>query len=582
MAKLSEHDKTHMRNLAAIRKRVDRIFAEAAAEAARIGVKVKEPLEEGRIFSFDDYPATLREVEALVGELREQVEVAIVNGVRSAWTLSNNKNNALVSRVFAGRERDLSEEEYRRYFSNNNSALEAFLRRRTRGMDLSDRVWNYSESFRREIEMGIDLGLRSGESAAQMARSLRQYLRAPDKLFRRVRDRHGVLQLSKAAGAYHPGRGVYRSSYKNALRLAATETNMAYRTADHLRWQQLDFVVGIEIRLSNNHTLNGARFTDICDTLAGRYPKDFKFTGWHPMCRCHAVTVLKTEAEMAEDTRRILAGEAPVAGSANAVREVPAAFREWVEGNAERISAARQRGTLPYFLRDNGGYLGGRGAAGAGGGGAAGGDKGGIVERGEYPETSMPRTMAYLGTTGIEKIYPRQLENPLSTEEIIDKVGGADPKLGACTSLAFAYAGNRAGFDVKDFRGGKSCFIFQRPMITDRIFKEAGGVVLKNANTMKSAQDWFEKLNEGEEYIFASPHHTAVVRKHGGRVEYLELQGTKEQNGFKRVSDEVLRRRFGCEEKALPSAQTCALISIEQLRNCKDFQSMLQYLNTQK
>ena len=30
----------------------------------------------------------------------------------------------------------------------------------------------------------------------------------------------------KAAQAFHPGHGVYRSSYKNALRLAATETNM--------------------------------------------------------------------------------------------------------------------------------------------------------------------------------------------------------------------------------------------------------------------------------------------------------------------------------------------------------------------
>ena len=53
----------------------------------------------------------------------------------------------------------------------------------------------------------------------------------------------------------HPGRGVYRSSYMNARRLAATETNIAYRTADHLRWQKMDFVVGIEIVLSDNHTI---------------------------------------------------------------------------------------------------------------------------------------------------------------------------------------------------------------------------------------------------------------------------------------------------------------------------------------
>ena len=53
---------------------------------------------------------------------------------------------------------------------------------------------------------------------------------------------------------YHPGQGVYRSSYKNALRLAATETNKAFRTADYERWQNMDFVTGIEVERSpTNH-----------------------------------------------------------------------------------------------------------------------------------------------------------------------------------------------------------------------------------------------------------------------------------------------------------------------------------------
>lgn len=108
---------------------------------------------------------------------------------------------------------------------------------------------------------------------------------------------------------------------------SATETNIAYRTSDHLRWQQMDFVVGIEIKLSNNHTVNGMLLTDICDTLKGRYPKDFKFVGWHPHCRCHVVTVLKTEKEMMRDTQRILNGEQPLKGSVNTIKSVPSAFR---------------------------------------------------------------------------------------------------------------------------------------------------------------------------------------------------------------------------------------------------------------
>ncbi len=350
MPKPTEYDKTHLRNMAAIGTRIDRIFKKAAEEAAKIGVSIKKTLPEDRIFSFDDYPETQKQIERLMTALQESMETTIVSGVRSAWTLSNNKNNALVSRIFGDRVGDLSKEQYRRYFSTNGDALDAFLQRKAQGLNLSDRVWRYTNAFKHEIELGLDLGIRTGESAAKMTRSLRQYLQHPDKLFRRVRNKHGNLRLSKAAQAFHPGRGVYRSSYKNARRLACTETNMAYRTSDHLRWQQMDFVVGIEIKLSNNHTLNGVPLTDICDTLKGRYPKDFKFVGWHPHCRCHVVTILKTEEEMQQDTQRILAGEKPKKGSVNAARDVPAAFKDWVEEHADRIEIG---GNLPYFVKDN-------------------------------------------------------------------------------------------------------------------------------------------------------------------------------------------------------------------------------------
>lgn len=136
---------------------------------------------------------------------------------------------------------------------------------------------------------------------------------------------------------------------------------MAYRTADHERWQQLDFVVGIEIHLSSNHTCRGRdgkphAFTDICDQLQGKYPKDFKFTGWHPHCRCYATSILKTEAELAEDTRRMLRGEQPTEGSENEVTDVPEGFKDWMRENEGRIADARKKGTLPGWMRENGEY----------------------------------------------------------------------------------------------------------------------------------------------------------------------------------------------------------------------------------
>lgn len=352
--KMNKYDREHLKNLTAIERQIEKIFEAAVREAARLGVRI-DKISPDRLFSFDDYPITRKEVESLLERLKTELTTAIVNGVRSAWTLSNNKNDELCHQVYGDNIGKLSQAQYRRYFSTNGQALDAFLKRKQNGLNLSDRVWRYSDAFKNEIELGLDVGIRNGLSADEMSRELRKWLRHPDMLFRRVRDEHGNLQLSKRAAAFHPGQGVYRSSYKNARRLAATETNIAYRTADFERWQQFDFVVGIEIVLSNNHTLLGADglphpFTDICDELAGKYPKDFKFTGWHPHCRCHAVSILKSEEEMAEDNRRILSGEEPLTESANTVRDVPEGFKNWLKDNEERVKFAS---SVPYFISDN-------------------------------------------------------------------------------------------------------------------------------------------------------------------------------------------------------------------------------------
>lgn len=347
--KRNKYDLQHKRNIKGYELQIDAIYREFIREAVAISGTAGQ-IKPDTAFSFDDFPITRKRIESLMAGLKSRMEMVVLNGIKAEWTLANNKNNELANRVFGNNIGKLTQEQYRRYYSTNDAARQAFQQRKVGGLNLSDRVWRYTEQFKEEIEMGLDIGIRSGRSADELSRDLRQYLKQPNKLFRRVRDEHGQLQLSKRAKAYHPGRGVYRSSYKNARRLAATETNIAYRTSDHLRWQQMDFVVGIEIHLSNNHTLNGKPFYDICDELAGKYPKDFKFTGWHPQCRCFATPILKTQEEFSQEAQRILNGE-PVDGeSVNRVRDVPQAFKDWITENRDRIEKAK---SMPYFISDN-------------------------------------------------------------------------------------------------------------------------------------------------------------------------------------------------------------------------------------
>ncbi len=365
----SRYDTEHLRNISSYQRQIDEIFKAADEEAARIVKASKAEYDPDKPFSFDDYPSVRKRVDKMTADLSSRVERTIVNGIKAQWELSNRKNDDLVETVTGLKADDFPSDQRRRWFATNESARDAFIKRERAGMDLSTEVW------KRETELSADLslkdfhdrlerGMTEGMSADEMSRELRDYLKHPTKLFRRVQDERGVLTISRNAAVFHPGRGVYRSSYMNARRLAATETNMAYRSADHERWKNLDFVVGIEIGTSNNHTTKTSsgktvELRDICDELAGRYPKDFKFVGWHPHCRCIATTILKTEEEMAADTERILNGEEPLPAkdSENYEGSVSEKFDRWVMSNLKRIEEARNKGTLPYFLKDNEEYL---------------------------------------------------------------------------------------------------------------------------------------------------------------------------------------------------------------------------------
>lgn len=353
MARMNKYEARHIRNVEAYKREVQKIFDEATKEAMRMGIRFDA--DTGKPFSFDDYPATKRKFEALMAKMHQRLMAVVRGGVDAEYELAQDSAGAQIRSVFPALSAAQISEQLRKLANSNAKA--AFEQRRKRGLGLSDKVWQYARQYKQELEMALDIGIGEGKSAQALSRDVRKYLRQPNMLFRKVRDKHGVLHLSKRAKAYHPGRGVYRSSVKNALRMVATETNIAYRSADYLNTKASPWIVGIRIVLSNNHTCKDSQgvaqpFTDICDKLAGRYPKDFKFTGWHPNCRCHIEYIHKTDAEVERDTKRMLRGEKPIEAheSKNFVGELPKSFKDWYDSNKERISRSK---TTPYFIEDN-------------------------------------------------------------------------------------------------------------------------------------------------------------------------------------------------------------------------------------
>lgn len=342
---IGTYDKKHKENLAKRARKVQQLYDAAIKRIAQAAAPSLFDADPKKEFHFEDFPALKKEMEALMQDLGSSLQANIEDGDQDSWTLSNTKNDAMVDSIIG--KKKLPAKTVKAWKHPHLEALNAFIARKEAGMNLSRRVWNLTQQFKSEMELALELGMGEGKSAAALSRDIRKYLVEPNKLFRRVRDKSGALRLSKAAAAYHPGQGVYRSSYKNALRMTATENNIAYRTADHNRWQALPFVIGIEIHISNNHPTE-----DICDLFDGkRFPKDFKFTGWHPWCRCYAVSVLASQEEMDAYTTAIMNGEDVSHWKfTGQVEKMPKEFDKWMKDNQARIENAT---SMPYFIKDN-------------------------------------------------------------------------------------------------------------------------------------------------------------------------------------------------------------------------------------
>lgn len=330
-----------------------------AAVNALLDLAASVDLEPEEVFYFADHKKLSVKATNVLRGLYSAVYQEIRRGVIAEWEFANLSNDAMIESIFG---KGLKEDNhYARWFSRNHDAMDAFFKRKSEygGLNLSQKVWKYTGQFKEEMELALSASLGQGDSAATVSRHVRQYLKEPDRLFRRVRDEEGNLKLSKRAAAYHPGRGEYRSSYKNAMRLARTETNMAYRAADCERWNDIPFVVGMEVKRSNHPFA-----CSVCEALAGKYPKDFKFVGWHPQCRCYIVPILADEKDRMAYHRAVLNGE-DVEGwkFEGEIAEPHAGFQKWIGENQERIGEARQRGTLPYWIKDNPKYVGVKQAA---------------------------------------------------------------------------------------------------------------------------------------------------------------------------------------------------------------------------
>ena len=332
MKGLTFYDKQHIQKVLAQQSEVANIFN-------RFILSITPFLKQWADRSSDNVWLRNQVVEKCVDRELDKLQSLLLTNLTvfniDAWKRSEMKNEDFITEYIKGMAIDSVRKQG--MFATNKDALSQLRKGLdARGNNLSPMVWNLADQTKTQLEYYLQTGLSVGRSSSQIGQDLRQILNKPDKRFRRVKDKDGKLVMSQPMKNYHPGQGIYRSSKMNALRLTATSTTLSYRTADYERWSEQDFILGIEIHRSANN--RGP--CKICDAMVGKYPKTFKFTGFHPFCICFATPITMEPDSFADFLLNDTVAQEQV------ITDIPKTAKDFVDENKNRVQSA-------FWYKDN-------------------------------------------------------------------------------------------------------------------------------------------------------------------------------------------------------------------------------------
>ena len=230
-----------------------------------------------------------------------------------------------------------------------------------------------------------------------------------------------------------------------------------------------------------------------------------------------------------------------------------------------------------------------------------------------------------------EKIAYKQVEplnRKITDDEIIRRISGGDKTKGSCSSLTYAYIGNKQGLDVRDFRGGNSQNFFSW-RLNEELINRLEGVKTQVYYMKHECKDLAKKLKElnlefGKEYRLTCGRHAAIIRNTESGYEYLELQSATKsgwrsftkKDTYKYVRDDAglhlevgeadcsmetkLYERFGCRKSASNTpimengklltddrgvfvyGEKVELTDVDSFAGNEEFKDILGYINTEE
>lgn len=397
------------------------------------------------------------------------------------------------------------------------------------GYNFSTRIWNSKTKLIGEVHNELSKNLLTGAD--------------PQK---------AIDSLAKKMG----------TSKSNAGRLVMTEQAYFSSAAQKDCFNDLDVEEYEIVATLDSHT------SDICRSLDG---KVFKMSDYKPGVTAPPFHVYCRSTTAPHFKDNFDTGERAARGADGKTYYVPddATYSEWkkafVDGNKSGFAEVQKN----HFSRT---------------------EKRGTIKPKEQSEAAKFIEQACT-TENVEHKAVQALPKQLTSDEIIERLAGGDMTQGSCSSLAFAYIGNKNGLDVLDFRDGGSRRVFSMNKNIMKMLELPGveGSITKVKKEVQGTIDVLKNLELNKEYYLATGKHAAIVRKLDTGYQYLELQ-SKYQNGwmpFERYGSmaTTLNKRFGCRKTVDKSfgyvwERTVILMDVDSFKDNEEFEQLLGYINT--
>lgn len=397
------------------------------------------------------------------------------------------------------------------------------------GYNFSNRIWNSKTKLIGEVHNELSKNLLTGAD--------------PQK---------AIDSLAKKMGA----------SKSNAGRLVMTEQAYFSSAAQRDCFNDLDVEEYEIVATLDSHT------SDICRSLDG---KVFKMSDYKPGVTAPPFHVYCRSTTAPHFKDNFDAGERAACGADRKTYYVPddVTYSEWkkafVDGDKSGFAEVQKN----HFSRT---------------------EKRGTIKPKEQSEAAKFIEQACT-TENVEHRAVQALPKQLTSDEIIERLAGGDMTQGSCSSLAFAYIGNKNGLDVLDFRDGGSRRVFSMNKNIMKMLELPGaeGSITKVKKEVQGTIDVLKNLELNKEYYLATGKHAAIVRKLDTGYQYLELQ-SKYQNGwmpFERYGSmaTTLNKRFGCRKTVDKSfgyvwERTVILMDVDSFKDNEEFEQLLGYINT--